>query len=42
MTFKMKTRCYLHSLTPETIELLGSIESKIRMAKMCHILKSQM
>ena len=41
MTFKMKTRCYLHLLTPETIELPGSIESKIRMAKMGHILKLQ-
>ena len=27
ITFKIKTRCYLELLTPETIKLLGSTES---------------
>ena len=29
ITFKMKTRCYLEILTPETMKLLGSTKSKI-------------
>ena len=29
ITFKMKTRCYLEILTPETMKLFGSTKSKI-------------
>ena len=29
ITFKIKTGCYLEFLTPETMKLLGSTESKI-------------
>ena len=29
VTFKIKKKCYLELLTPETMELLGSIKSKI-------------
>ena len=40
ITFVIKTRYYLKLLTPETMKLLGSTESKIekiKMVKMCHI-----
>ena len=35
--FKMKTRYYLERLTPETMKLLGSTKSKMKMVKMCLI-----
>ena len=40
ITFVIKTGYYLKLLTPETMKLLGSTESKIekiKMVKMCHI-----
>ena len=33
ITFKIKSGCYLELLTPETIKLLGSTESKINKDK---------
>ena len=35
--FKMKTRYYLERLTPETMKLLASTKSKMKMVKMCLI-----